>query len=256
MATPSISGTLCDCTRQTAEVQGIPFENIQLFCIFLEKHGLQVGGTGPRVRPVVSCKGTTCVFGLIDTYSLSQKIHELYYVGYHAVKLPHKFKIAVGGCPNNCVKPDLNDVGVVGAWKPLLNAELCAGCGACVTACPLHVATLKDGQFANTKDCNKCGRCVRACKLGGLEYQPGYRLSLGGRWGKLAARGQFLQHLFESEEEVLAAVEKAILLFRDKGLAGERFADTVGRLGMEEVERLILSNELLERKAEILEKTL
>jgi sulfite reductase beta subunit-like hemoprotein len=23
--------------------------------------------------------------------------------------LLHKFKIALGGCPNNCVKPDLND---------------------------------------------------------------------------------------------------------------------------------------------------
>ena len=32
----------------------------------------------------------------------------------HDVKLPHKFKIAVGGCPNNCVKPDLNDLGVIG----------------------------------------------------------------------------------------------------------------------------------------------
>ena len=32
--------------------------------------------------------------------------------------LPHKFKIAVGGCPNNCVKPDLNDLGIVGQRVP------------------------------------------------------------------------------------------------------------------------------------------
>ena len=28
--------------------------------------------------------------------------------------LPHKFKISVGGCPNSCIKPSLNDFGVEG----------------------------------------------------------------------------------------------------------------------------------------------
>ena len=66
------------------------------------------------MRPVVSCKGTTCQYGLIDTFALSEEIHERFYHGYSSVKLPHKFKIAVGGCPNNCVKPDLNDLGIIG----------------------------------------------------------------------------------------------------------------------------------------------
>ena len=250
------SGEVAFTTRQTAEVQGISFENIQPFCRYLSMHGLMVGGTGPRVRPVVSCKGTTCVFGLCDTYALSKKIHELYYVGYHAVKLPHKFKIAVGGCPNNCVKPDLNDVGVIGAWVPTLNADQCKGCGACVKACPIGAASLASGKFENADACNRCGRCVRACKLGALEYAPGYRLTVGGRWGKQVARGQALSHLFTTEEEVLAAVENCILLFRDKGQPGERFADTVNRIGINEAERLILSDELTARKAEILEKIL
>lgn len=250
------TGEIAFTTRQTAEVQGIPFENIQLFCAFLSDHGLMVGGTGPRVRPIVSCKGTSCVFGLCDTYSLSEQIHQRFYVGYHAVKLPHKFKIAVGGCPNNCVKPDLNDVGVIGAWKPMLVPELCKGCGACAKACPVGVVSLKDGKFTNTKDCIKCGRCIRACKPGALEYLGGYRLAIGGRWGKQSAKGQLLSHIFTSEDEVLNAIEKCILLFREKGLAGERFADTVARIGLAEAERLILSDELLQRKDEILEKAL
>ena len=107
-------GEVAMTTRQTIEIQGVPFENIDAMRAFLNENGLDIGGTGPKVRPIVSCKGTTCVFGLIDTYSLSRKIHELYYIGYHDVKLPHKFKIAVGGCPNNCVKPDLNDLGIIG----------------------------------------------------------------------------------------------------------------------------------------------
>ena len=100
--------------RLTAEIQHVPFENIEPLRSFLQEHGLETGGTGAKVRPVVSCKGTTCQYGLIDTFALSEKIHERFYKGWHDVKLPHKFKIAVGGCPNNCVKPDLNDLGIVG----------------------------------------------------------------------------------------------------------------------------------------------
>ena len=45
---------------------------------------------------------------------------------------------------------------------------------------------------------------------------------------------------FTEEEEVMTVIEKAILLFKDEGIAGERFADTVKRLGFEYVnEKLI-----------------
>lgn len=105
-------------TRQSFELPGVPFARIAEFTAAVEATGLSVGGTGPRVRPVVACKGTTCPCGLVDTFSLAKKIHERFYKGWHDVKLPGKFKIAVGGCPNNCVKPDLNDLGVVGCMLP------------------------------------------------------------------------------------------------------------------------------------------
>ena len=41
-----------------------------------------------------------------------------------------------------------------------------------------------------------------------------------------------------------------ILLFREQGITGERFADTIARLGFENVERQLLSDELLQRKSE------
>ena len=66
------------------------------------------------------------------------------------------------------------------------------------------------------------------------------------------AQGRMLNRIFTSEEEVLDMVEKAILLFRDQGIPGERFADTINRIGFEKAEEILLSNELLERKAEIL----
>ena len=106
------NGIVTFTTRLTVEVQGIPYEKIDEFKAAIEAAGMSCGGTGSKVRPVVSCKGTTCQYGLIDTFALSEEIHHRFYEGYREVKLPHKFKIAVGGCPNNCVKPDLNDLGI------------------------------------------------------------------------------------------------------------------------------------------------
>ena len=49
-----------------------------------------------------------------------------------------------------------------------------------------------------------------------------------------------LTKLFTTEEEVMDVIEKAILLFRDEGITGERFADTVTRLGFDYVnEKLV-----------------
>lgn len=247
-------------TRLTVEVRGIHFDNIEPFREYIAREGLQTGGTGSVVRPVVSCKGTTCQYGLYDTFALSEKIHERFYLGYRTVKLPHKFKIATGGCPNNCVKPDLNDLGIVGQLVPNFDEDMCNGCKKCKIekTCPMKAATVEDGVLEINKDvCNNCGRCIGQCPFDAIEEgTPGYKIYIGGRWSKKVAQGQPLSKIFTSEEEVLDVVEKAILLFREQGKTGERFADTIARIGFEEVEKQLLSNEILERKQEILDAKL
>ncbi|MBQ4556820.1 MAG: 4Fe-4S binding protein [Clostridia bacterium] len=233
------SGEIAMTTRLTVEIQGIPYDNIEPLCDFLANHGLEIGGTGPKVRPVVSCKGTTCQYGLIDTFALSLEIHNRFYKGYHDVKLPHKFKIAVGGCPNNCVKPDLNDLGIIGQRVISINYDKCRGCNTCQIekACPIKTASVKDGKVYITDDCNHCGRCLSKCPFGAFDnYTDGYRIYIGGRWGKKTAQGRPISKIFTSTEDVLNVIEKAIILFRDKGITGERFADTINRLGFENVE--------------------
>lgn len=247
-------------TRLTVEVRGIHFNDIEAFREYVAQAGLQTGGTGSVVRPVVSCKGTTCQYGLYDTFALSEKIHERFYLGYRTVKLPHKFKIATGGCPNNCVKPDLNDLGIVGQLVPNFDEDMCNGCKKCKIekTCPMKAAKVEDGVLEIDKDiCNNCGRCVGNCPFDAIEDgTPGYKIYIGGRWGKKVAQGQALSKIFTSEEEVLDVVEKAILLFREQGNTGERFADTIARIGFENVEKQLLSNEILERKQEILDAKL
>lgn len=208
------------------------------------------------MRPVVACKGTTCQYGLLDSYALSDKIHERFFHGYASVKLPHKFKIAVGGCPNNCVKPDLNDFGIVGQRVPAIDLEKCRGCKICQVslACPVEASQVVDGKLVIDPDkCNNCGRCVGKCPFKASEESVyGYRVYIGGRWGKRVAHGQKLDKIFLDEEEVLSVLEKAILLFREQGNTGERFADTISRLGFENVQAQLMADDLLSRKEAIL----
>lgn len=243
-------------TRLSVELRGIHYDKIEEFRAYIAEAGLETGGTGPKVRPVVSCKGTTCQYGLYDTFALSEKIHERFYVGYHDVKLPHKFKIATGGCPNNCVKPNLNDLGVIGQKLPNFNPEVCRGCKKCKieSICPMGAAKVNDGKMAiDPNVCIHCGRCDGKCPFGAITNSTqGYQIYIGGRWGKKVAHGKPLTRILTSEEEVLNVIEKAILLFREQGIAGERFADTVERIGFEQVQEQLLADDLLKRKAEIL----
>ena len=238
------SGELLYTTRLSVEIPGIPYEKIDEFRAFIAKENLVTGGTGAKVRPVVSCKGTTCQYGLLDSYAISEEIYKRFYEGYRDIVLPHKFKIAVGGCPNNCVKPNLNDMGIIGQRIPKPDVEKCRGCKKCQIekSCPVHVPKLVDGKlYIDPKECIHCGRCKGKCPFGAVpEYQNGYKIYIGGRWGKRISHGQALTRIFTEEEEVMAVIEKAILLFKNEGIAGERFADTVKRLGFEYVnEKLI-----------------
>lgn len=249
------SGEITMTSRLTVEIQGVPYDNIEPLREYLMQNaGLETGGTGSKVRPVVSCKGTTCQYGLIDTFALSEEIHQRFYKGYRDVKLPHKFKIAVGGCPNNCVKPNLNDIGIIGQRVPQIDYAKCHGCKICqpMNRCPMKTLNVVDKKITiDEKHCNHCGLCVNKCPFHCFDnYTDGYRVYIGGRWGKRVKEGQPLSKIFTSKEEVLAIVEKAILLFREQGITGERFSDTIDRLGFANVEAQLLADDLLSRKQE------
>ena len=115
-----------------------------------------------------------------------------------------------------------------------------------------------DGLMEIDKEkCINCGRCIGSCHFDAIEDGTnGYKVYIGGRWGKKITMGRTLNKIFTSKEEIIKLVEKAILFYREQGKTGERFAETVERLGFENVEAQLLSDDILERKQEILEAKL
>ena len=270
--TPSDLRTIAECaekfgngkvnftSRLSAEIVGIPFDKISEAESFMAENGLYFGGTGAKVRPITACKGTTCVFGNIDTQAIAKAIHERFYVGMRDVKLPHKFKIGVGGCPNSCMKPSLNDVGVEGCKVFSFDYELCRGCKKCSVAenCPSKAVSVFNGKAVVGADkCTKCGVCVGKCPFGAVpkEAAPACRIFVGGTWGKTQRMGTLLSNLY-SCDEISDVIEKVILWYKENGYVKERLGAAVDRLGKEALESALLSNDLLDRKDEILAKPL
>lgn len=254
------NGKVIFTARLAAEIVGIPFDKIPEAEAFMAERGLYFGGTGAKVRPITACKGTTCVYGNIDTQALAKVIYDKFYIGLRDVKLPHKFKIGVGGCPNSCMKPSLNDVGVEGCKAFSFGSELCRGCKKCAVAesCPTKAVSVVNGKAViDTSKCTSCGVCVGKCPFGAVpkEAASACRIFVGGTWGKTQRMGTLLNSVY-SADEVPAVIEKVMLWYKENGYVKERLGATVDRIGTDALETALATNELLDRKEEILAKPL
>ena len=254
------NGKVIFTARLAAEIVGIPFDKIPEAEAFMAERGLYFGGTGAKVRPITACKGTTCVYGNIDTQALAKVIYDKFYIGMRDVKLPHKFKIGVGGCPNSCMKPSLNDVGVEGCRAFSFDSELCRGCKKCAVAesCPTKAVSVVNGKAViDTSKCTSCGVCVGKCPFGAVPKEAASvcRIFVGGTWGKTQRMGTLLNSVY-SADEVPIVIEKVMLWYKENGYAKERLGAAIDRLGADVLEVALKTNDLIDRKDEILAKPL
>jgi dissimilatory sulfite reductase (desulfoviridin) alpha/beta subunit len=254
------NGKVIFTARLAAEIVGIPFDKIPEAEAFMAERGLYFGGTGAKVRPITACKGTTCVYGNIDTQALAKVIYDKFYIGMRNVKLPHKFKIGVGGCPNSCMKPSLNDVGVEGCRAFSFDSELCRGCKKCAVAesCPTKAVSVVNGKAViDTSKCTSCGVCVGKCPFGAVPKEAASvcRIFVGGTWGKTQRMGTLLNSVY-SADEVPTVIEKVMLWYKENGYVKERLGATVDRIGTDALEAAIATDDLITRKDDILAKPL
>lgn len=228
----------------TIEILGIPYNQVAGVIQACKEKGIEIGGTGAKVRPAITCQGEMCRFGVIDSHELAEKIKQLFYRRLGQEELPNKFEIAVSACPSNCIGADVYDLGIVGIRIPKYDAALCRGCKSCAIdrICPEGAAKVTEGKLRFYKgSCNHCGLCIEQCPFGAVkETTVGYRVYIGGSRGKLTQKGYSFHGIITNEEAVLSVIDRLIHLYQKEGQPGEWFVETVNRIGAESIEERVL----------------
>ena len=96
---------------QRIDLFGVKKEDLPAMWADLNKAGFVSGHAyGKALRTVKTCAGNTwCRFGTQNSTGLGVKLEELTWGSW----MPHKFKMAVSGCPRNCAEATIKDFGVV-----------------------------------------------------------------------------------------------------------------------------------------------
>ncbi len=91
---------------------GVKKEELPAVWAELGKAGLISGHAyGKSLRTVKSCVGAEwCRFGLQHSMAMASELEQMSW----GTWTPHKFKMAVSGCPRNCAEAAIKDLGVVG----------------------------------------------------------------------------------------------------------------------------------------------
>jgi nitrite reductase (NADH) large subunit len=96
---------------QRLDIFGIKKEDLPAVWADLNAAGMVSGHAyGKSLRTVKTCVGSDwCRFGTQNSTGLGVKIEQMTWGSW----MPHKFKIAVSGCPRNCAEATIKDFGVV-----------------------------------------------------------------------------------------------------------------------------------------------
>jgi nitrite reductase (NADH) large subunit len=96
---------------QRLDIFGIKKEDLPAVWADLNAAGMVSGHAyGKSLRTVKTCVGSEwCRFGTQDSTGLGVRIEQMTWGSW----MPHKFKIAVSGCPRNCAEATIKDFGIV-----------------------------------------------------------------------------------------------------------------------------------------------
>uniref|UniRef100_I2Q6P9 Dissimilatory sulfite reductase (Desulfoviridin), alpha/beta subunit n=1 Tax=Desulfovibrio sp. U5L TaxID=596152 RepID=I2Q6P9_9BACT len=136
------------------------------------------------------------------------------------------FRLALCACPNGCARPQVADLGLTAAVRPVVVPEACTGCGACADACPDGAVTFADGVAAIDRDrCLGCGKCRDACPAGAIACgQTALRAMAGGRLGRRPRLGIEPAGRF-TPERALALAGRCLTAYGQAARPGLRFGD-------------------------------
>jgi dissimilatory sulfite reductase (desulfoviridin) alpha/beta subunit len=176
---------------------------------------------------------------VIDSPELAEVVDKELY----GKPVPHKFKIGISGCVNNCMKAEENDAGIKGWIEPCWETPACTFCGACQAVClSKGISTSGDGRalIIDPALCIGCGECIPSCPTGSMrEKSRGYRIFAGGKFGRRPSLGKRILGVLRTKEEAMAAIVAVLDYFREHGKPRERFGDTLQRTGLPALESFV-----------------
>ncbi len=233
--------------------------------------GLDVGSTGDDIRNISACPGSyRCDLALVNApdiaFALGQAtIDDQQYPGF-----PNKLKSAVSGCPNDCVRAQMQKdhafVGVfrgapvvdhetmdwwleegcrtaasVGSSPPMTVDDLIRGCpGAAIERSGRSIAI--DGSA-----CRHCMLCINKCPAIRPGEERGVAWVAGGKYGHRGANGPmtgfvlstFIPAVPPDYTEILDVYRRFLDLYADHGRRKERVGDMLVRMGLRTVLELM-----------------
>jgi len=149
------------------------------------------------------------------------------------IKYHHEFRIALCDCPNACSRPQIADIGIMGAVMPVVGAADCTGCDACVKVCPdmaVHWTDQKEKPVIDMDQCRRCGKCIQVCPAHTIEKAAsGFRILLGGRLGRHPRLALEMPGLY-SPEQVLTVVRTCLDFYKTHAKNGQRFSQLFNRI--------------------------
>lgn len=241
-------------TRQGVEIKGIDIEKVDEVNRDIQElidgfginqpNGIGNGYPAAGTRNITACIGNqVCPKAQYNTTKLAKRVEKEVF--------PHDFhfKIAITGCPNDCIKARMHDFGIIGMAHPLYEKERCVSCGACVKKCKgLSTGALKAENYTVVREhskCIGCGECVLNCPTSAWtrDEKKYYRLSIMGRTGKKNPRLAEDWILWADEDSIVKIIKntyKYVDTYINRNLPKEHIGYIVDRTGFQEFKKFAL----------------
>ena len=257
-------GTVHITTRQGFEIPGIDMKDIPevnkklqpiIEALEINQENPGDGYNAAGTRNVSACIGNNvCPFANYNTTNFAKKIEDAIFPNDLHVK------VALTGCPNDCIKARTHDYGIIGMHKPIYEMDRCVNCQACVKKCKrLSTGALSVENNKIVRDAQKCigcGECVLNCPTGAWarDEKKYYRLAIMGRSGKKNPRLAEDWILWVDEESIIKIIVNTYkfakeYIAKDAPGGKEHIGYIVDRTGFMEYKKYVLEGVTLNKEA-------
>jgi len=142
------------------------------------------------------------------------------------IKFHQEFKVSVSFCPNSCSRPQISDIGLIAASRPVVTDEPCIKCMSCVKGCVERAVFFKNGSLLiDYEKCLFCNECIKRCPTKTIiQEKKGFRILAGGKLGRHPRLGKDLGEIY-TENEVLKIIDSAVDFMLSQKKGAKRFSD-------------------------------